>query len=84
MQHYHNFIDGKFVPSSGTDRIEVTNPSTGRRSAPCRIATGRHGRGHLGGGSGPKRMGQTAAIERAKALRAIAAKIREHVDRSPA
>ena len=30
MQEYHNFINGKFVPSSGKIRIEVTNPSTGQ------------------------------------------------------
>ena len=30
MQDYQNFINGKFVASSGKDRIEVTNPSTGQ------------------------------------------------------
>ena len=30
MRNYDNFINGRFVPSSGTSRIEVTNPSTGQ------------------------------------------------------
>ena len=29
MKHFDNFINGKFVPAGGQDRIEVTNPSTG-------------------------------------------------------
>jgi len=29
MQHYDNFINGKFTPATSKDRIEVTNPSTG-------------------------------------------------------
>ena len=34
MKDYSNFVNGKFVPSSGTDRILVNNPSTGDRSVP--------------------------------------------------
>ena len=29
MREFHNFINGKFVPSSGTARIVVKNPATG-------------------------------------------------------
>jgi delta 1-pyrroline-5-carboxylate dehydrogenase len=29
MNEYMNFINGEFVASSGSDRISVTNPSTG-------------------------------------------------------
>ncbi len=29
MKDYSNFVNGKFVPSSGTDRILVNNPATG-------------------------------------------------------
>jgi lactaldehyde dehydrogenase/glycolaldehyde dehydrogenase len=81
MQHYHNFIDGKFVPSSGADRIEVTNPSTGQiictvpdsNRADVDAAISAAEAAQSGWGKRP-------AIERAKALRAIAAKIREHVE----
>ena len=30
MQDYENFINGRFSASTGKDRIEVTNPSTGQ------------------------------------------------------
>ena len=30
MQAYQNFVNGKFAASSGEDRIEVKNPSTGQ------------------------------------------------------
>jgi len=81
MQHYHNFIDGKFVPSSGADRIEVTNPSTGQiictvpdsSQADVDAAISAAEAAQSGWGKRP-------AIERAKALRAIAARIREHVE----
>jgi lactaldehyde dehydrogenase/glycolaldehyde dehydrogenase len=81
MQHYHNFIDGKFVPSSGADRIEVTNPSTGQiictvpdsSQADVDAAISAAEAAQSGWGKRP-------AIERAKALRAIAARIREHAE----
>jgi lactaldehyde dehydrogenase/glycolaldehyde dehydrogenase len=70
MRNYDNFINGKFVPSSGADRIEVTNPSTGQTI--CTVpdsSDAAHGA-----------WATRPAIERAQALRAIAAKIREHVE----
>jgi lactaldehyde dehydrogenase/glycolaldehyde dehydrogenase len=81
MQHYHNFIDGKFVPSSGADRIEVTNPSTGQiictvpdsSQADVDAAISAAEAAQSGWAKRP-------AIERAKALRAIAARIREHAE----
>ena len=81
MQHHHNFINGKFVPSSSANRIEVTNPSTGQTictvpdssqaDVDAAIAAAEAAQGG---------WGKRPAIERAKALRAIAAKIREHVE----
>jgi lactaldehyde dehydrogenase/glycolaldehyde dehydrogenase len=81
MQNYDNFINGKFVPSSGTNRIEVTNPSTGQiictvpdsSLADVDAAISAAEAAQSGWAKRP-------AIERAKALRAIAAKIREHVE----
>ncbi len=81
MQHYHNFIDGKFVPSSGADRIEVTNPSTGQTI--CTVPDSN--RADTDAAISAAEAAQSGwakrpAIERARALRAIAAKIREHVE----
>ena len=81
MQNYDNFINGKFVPSSGTNRIEVNNPSTGQvictvpdsSLADVDAAISAAEAAQSGWAKRP-------AIERAKALRAIAAKIRDHVE----
>jgi lactaldehyde dehydrogenase/glycolaldehyde dehydrogenase len=81
MRNYDNFVNGKFVPSSGTGRIEVTNPSTGQiictvpdsNQADTEAAISAAEAAQSGWAKRP-------AIERAKALRAIAAKIREHVE----
>ena len=81
MLNYHNFINGGFVPSSGASRIEVTNPSNGQTictvpdssQADVDAAVSAAEAAQSGWGKRP-------AIERGKALRAIAAKIREHVE----
>ena len=81
MQHYHNFIEGKFVPSSGTDRIEVTNPSTGQTI--CTVPDSNRAdvdAAISAAEAAQSGWGKRPAIERARALRAIAAKIREHVE----
>ena len=81
MQHYQNFIDGKFVPSSGADRIEVTNPSTGQ--AICTVPDSSQAdvdAAISAAEAAQSGWGKRPAIERAKALRAIAAKIREHAE----
>jgi lactaldehyde dehydrogenase/glycolaldehyde dehydrogenase len=81
MQHYHNFIDGKFVPSSGTDRIEVTNPSTGQTICTVPDSNRADTDAAISAAEAAQSgWGKRPAIERAKALRAIAAKIREHVE----
>jgi lactaldehyde dehydrogenase/glycolaldehyde dehydrogenase len=81
MQNYQNFIHGKFVPSSGANRIEVTNPSTGQTictvpdSSPADVDAAISAAQAAQSG-----WAQRPAIERARALRAIAAKIRDHVE----
>ena len=81
MRNYHNFIDGQFVPSTGAGRIEVTNPSTGQTictvpdSSQADVDAAISAAEAAQGG-----WGKRPAIERAKALRAIAARIREHVE----
>ena len=81
MQNYDNFINGKFVPSSGTNRIEVTNPSTGQTictvpdSSPADVDAAISAAEAAQSG-----WAKRPAIERANALRAIAAKIRDQVE----
>jgi lactaldehyde dehydrogenase/glycolaldehyde dehydrogenase len=81
MQNYDNFIKGKFVPSSGTNRIEVTNPSTGQTictvpdSSPADVDAAISAAEAAQSG-----WAKRPAIERANALRAIAAKIRDQVE----
>ena len=81
MQNYHNFIDGKFVPSSGTNRIEVTNPSTGQAICTVPDSSQADVDAAVSAAEAAQRgWAKRPAIERARALRAIAARIREHVE----
>jgi lactaldehyde dehydrogenase/glycolaldehyde dehydrogenase len=81
VQHYQNFIDGKFVPSSGADRIEVTNPSTGQTICTVPDSSQAEVDAAISAAEAAQSgWGKRPAIERAKALRAIAARIREHVE----
>ncbi len=81
MRDYDNFIDGKFVPSSGTERITVNNPSDGKpictvpASVPADVNAA-----VAAAARAQKDWGRRPAIQRAQALRAIAAKIREQVE----
>jgi len=81
MQNYDNFINGKFVPSQSTQRVTVTNPSTGESicTVPDSFA------GDVESAIQAARVAQKSwakvpAIQRGNALRAIAAKIREQVE----
>ena len=81
MQRYHNFIDGKFVPSSGAERIEVTNPSTGQTICTVPDSSQADVNAAISAAEAAQSgWGKLPAIERAKALRAIAARIREHLE----
>jgi lactaldehyde dehydrogenase/glycolaldehyde dehydrogenase len=81
MQHYHNFIDGKFVPSSGAERIEVTNPSTGQTICTVPDSSQADVDAAISAAEAAQSgWAKRPAIERAKALRAIAARIREHAE----
>ena len=81
MQNYDNFINGKFTPSTGRDRIEVTNPSTGgvlctvpdSSSADVESAVAAAEKAQVSWAKKP-------AIERAKALRSIAQQIRQNAE----
>jgi lactaldehyde dehydrogenase / glycolaldehyde dehydrogenase len=81
MQNYDNFINGKFVPSSGTNRIEVTNPSTGQTICTVPDSTQADVDAAISAAeTAQSGWAKRPAIERAKALRAIAAKIRDQVE----
>ena len=81
MQNYHNFINGKFVPSSGAGRIEVTNPSTGQTICTVPDSSLADMDAAISAAEATQSgWAERPAIERAKALRAIAAKIRDHVE----
>jgi len=81
MPDYQNFINGEFVPSSGTARIEVRNPATGQAICTVPDSTAEDVDAALSSAeAAQKSWAKRPAIERAKALRTIAAKIREHVE----
>ena len=79
MTDYQNFVNGAFVPSSTKDRIENRNPATGQllctvpdsNQADVEAAIAAAEKAQAG-------LGRRPAVERAKGLRAIAAKIREN------
>ncbi len=81
MLQYHNFINGKFVPSSGRDRIEVTNPSTGRPICTVPESTASDLDAALSAAAAAQReWARRPAVERANVLRVLAAGIRANVE----
>jgi lactaldehyde dehydrogenase/glycolaldehyde dehydrogenase len=81
MPDYENFIGGKFVPSSGRDRIEVINPSTGQLICTVPESTLADLDAALSAATAAQsEWARRPAIERAKVLRAVAAAIRAHVE----
>jgi lactaldehyde dehydrogenase / glycolaldehyde dehydrogenase len=81
MLHYDNFINGKFTRSSGQDRITCVNPSTGDPICTVPASTASDVDAAIAAAvAAQKSWGKRPAIQRAQALRAIAAKIRENVE----
>ena len=81
MQNYDNFINGRFVPSNGPDRIVCINPSTG--SPICTVPDSTEVDVQMAleaAESAQRKWARRPAVERAAALRAIAAKIRENLE----
>ena len=81
MQHYQNFINGQFAASSGKDRIEVTNPSTGQLI--CTVPESTQADVDAAVAAAEKAQPAWAkrpAIERAKALRVLSEKIRKNAE----
>src|SRR6516164_8276148 len=81
MKHYDNFVNGNFAPSSGTDRIEVTNPSTGAVICTIPESTPADVEASLAAAEKAQpTWAKRPAIERAKFLRAIAQEVRKNVE----
>ncbi len=80
MEHYDNFISGEFT-FSGKDRIEVRNPSNG--AVICTVPdSGKQevDEAVTSAEIAQRGWGKLPAVERAKVLHSIAAKIRERSD----
>ncbi len=81
MQNYDNFINGKFTPSTGADRVTCFNPSTGEPICTVPDSTAADVEAAISAAqTAQKGWSKRPAVERARALRAIAAKIRENVE----
>jgi lactaldehyde dehydrogenase/glycolaldehyde dehydrogenase len=81
MRHYENFINGKFVPSSTKDYIEVTNPSTGELICTVPESTPSDVDASVSAAEAAQpAWAKRPAIERANLLRALAEKIRQNVE----
>jgi lactaldehyde dehydrogenase/glycolaldehyde dehydrogenase len=81
MQNYDNFINGRFTPSRASGRIQVTNPSDGNVICTVPDSTAADVDDALSAAAAAqKEWAKRPAIQRAQALRAIAARIRENVE----
>lgn len=81
MTDFQNFVQGRFSPSTGRDRVDVTNPSTGQRICTVPESTEADVDGALAAAADAQRdWAKRPAIERANALRTLAAKIRQNTE----
>jgi len=81
MRDYENFVNGRFAPSSGKDRIEVTNPSTGQVICTVPESSDRDLDAALSSAAAAQRdWAKRPAIERAKALRGLAQLVRQNIE----
>jgi len=79
--NFQNFIDGRFCPSSSNERVEVTNPSTGKLIATVPESTSGDVESALSAAEKAQRdWAMCPAAERAKALHSLAAHIRKGVE----
>ena len=80
MMDYQNFIDGEFVPSSGTARLKVSNPSKGQVICTVPDSSGPMSRGDLVGRTGATEWASDLPSNAPRCLHAIAARIRKHAE----
>src|SRR5438445_11836396 len=75
--HFDDFINGKFVPSGSKDRIEVVNPSTDQMICTVPDSDESDMDSALSAATLAQReWARRPAVERAKVLRSIRARIR--------
>jgi lactaldehyde dehydrogenase/glycolaldehyde dehydrogenase len=78
VKDYENFIDGRFVASTGTERITVTNPATGAEICTVPESTTADVEAALAAAKAAQpAWGAAPAIERAQGLKEIAREIRK-------
>ncbi|HUV95918.1 MAG TPA: aldehyde dehydrogenase [Acidobacteriaceae bacterium] len=81
MKNFENFINGKFVASSGNQRIEVKNPATG--AVICTVPESTEGdvdAAIKAADAAQRSWEKQPAASRAQLLKSLAAKIRENVE----
>ena len=81
MRDYENFVNGRFTSSKGKDRITVMNPSDGQVICTVPDSTAEDVEDALAAAAAAQPgWAKRPAIQRAQALRAIAARIREQAE----
>src|ERR1700722_9552342 len=81
MKNFENFIHGKFVPSEGTQRIEVRNPATGNIICTVPDSAEHDVEAAISSAMTAQRSWEKQpAAHRARLLKALAAKIRQNVE----
>ncbi|MGD0868254.1 MAG: aldehyde dehydrogenase [Bryobacteraceae bacterium] len=81
MRDYDNFVNGRFTSSQSKDRITVVNPSDGQAICTVPDSTAGDVEDALAAAAAAQPdWAKRPAIQRAQALRAIAARIREQVE----
>ena len=81
MRDYDNFVNGRFTSSQSPDRITVVNPSDGQAICTVPDSTAGDVEDALAAAAAAQPgWAKRPAIQRAQALRAIAARIREQVE----
>jgi lactaldehyde dehydrogenase/glycolaldehyde dehydrogenase len=81
VRDYDNFVNGRFTSSKSQDRITVVNPSDGQAICTVPDSTAGDVEEALAVAAAAQRdWAKRPAIQRAQALRAIAARIREQVE----
>ena len=81
MKNFENFVNGRFVPSGGNQRIEVNNPSTGGVICTIPDSTPQDVDVAIAAATVAQRSWEREpAVNRAKLLKTLASKIRQHVE----
>ncbi len=81
MLDFENYVNGNFVSSRGGERVEVRNPANGKVICTVPESSGADVEEAVAAaGRAQAEWGKRPAVERAKALRGVAARIRENAE----